>query len=137
MELIFTLDGIAEAVAELWTKTGEGKVFAIHGEMGAGKTTFVYVLCEYLNVVDTVSSPTFPIINEYETGEGQTIYHIDLYRLSGIDEARQAGVEEAINSGNTCFVEWSERAPALFPDDSIHLYFTVINETTRRVRIGD
>lgn len=137
MELTFTLKTMAAAAAELLAETGEKRVFAIHGEMGAGKTTFVYALCKNLGVVDDVSSPTFPIINEYETASGKSIFHIDLYRLDDINEALQAGVGEAIDSGDTCFVEWPERAPAFFGEDSIHLYLTVINETTRLIRTGD
>ena len=137
MQFTFTLSTIHETAARLLDLTGKDKVFALHGEMGTGKTTFVYALCEKLGVVDAVSSPTFPIINEYETEAGETVFHIDLYRLGGPQEAVQAGVEETILSGNTCFVEWPERAPSLFPPATIHLYFQLVNDSTRRLTIGD
>ena len=137
MDMTFTLSELKETAEHLLQRSGSKRVFALHGEMGAGKKTFVQALCEILGVIDRISSPTFPIINEYQTNAGETIFHIDLYRLKGAEEAVQAGVEEALNSGDTCFVEWPGRAPEIFPAEKVDVYFEVVNETTRRIRIGD
>ena len=136
MELNFTLDKIAEAAEKFATATGNYKVFALHGEMGAGKTTFVHALCEAAGVKENISSPTFSIINQYTTVQGQLIYHIDLYRLKDEEEAIQAGVEDCLYSGNTCFVEWPDKAPGIFPDNTLHIHITAIDGNTRKLKIN-
>jgi tRNA threonylcarbamoyladenosine biosynthesis protein TsaE len=136
MELRFTLDGIKEAARQFWQAGAGARVFALHGEMGAGKTTFVHALCDVKGVSSTVGSPTFSIINEY-VWPGGTIYHIDLYRLNNEEEAIRAGVEDCLYSGNICLVEWPERAEAIFPDDTIAVYLQAIDPQTRLLRIGD
>ena len=92
---------------------------------GCGETTFIHALCECKHVSTPVGSPTFSLVNEYVyTGaEGErTIFHIDLYRLKDEEEAVQAGIEDCIYSGALCFVEWPERAPGIFPEDTIHVF---------------
>jgi len=136
MNLTFTLDEI-QSVAKLFIQlVTHRKIFAFHGQMGAGKTTFIHALCDEWQVKDIVSSPTFSIINEYESNTGR-IFHIDLYRLTDMEEAIHAGVEECICSGNRCLVEWPERAAALFPEETVHVYLHAINEQTRHIRIAD
>ena len=107
--------------------------------MGAGKTTFIHALCDAKGVKDRVSSPTFSLINEYEydAGENQPkkkIYHIDLYRLRDEEEARQAGIEDCLDGGQICLVEWPEKAPDLFPPDTFHVTIEVIDEQTRSLQ---
>lgn len=128
MDLNFTLENIDQAAKQLLAQTGSDRVFAFHGEMGAGKTTFINALCKALQVKDSISSPTFSIINQYATADNTIVYHLDLYRLKSEQEAINAGVEDCLFSGNTCFVEWPEKAPAIFPDDS--LYITIISTGT-------
>lgn len=144
MELEFSLDQIRQAAQSFWNFTGENIVVALHGPMGAGKTTFIHALCDNKKVMDTVGSPTFSIINEYHyAGENRVnvtekiIYHMDLYRIRSEEEARQAGVEDCLYSGHTCLVEWPEKAISLFPPATIHVYLDIINTTTRRLRISD
>lgn len=136
MNLTFTLDEI-QSVAKLFIQqVTHRKIFAFHGQMGAGKTTLIHALCNEWQVKDIVSSPTFSIINEYDNKTG-SIFHIDLYRLTDMEEAINAGVEDCICSGSRCLVEWPERAAALFPDDTVHVYLHAINEQTRHLRIAD
>ena len=135
MEVEFTLNNIREAAKEMLMVTAGYKVFALHGEMGAGKTTFVHALCETMGVKDAITSPTFSIINQYKTVDEEIIFHIDLYRIKDEEEAINAGIEDCLYSGNTCMVEWPERAPTLFPDDSLHLTLQVVNTNTRRIII--
>ena len=115
MDVSFSLDNIRDAAKELLNAIGERSVIALHGEMGAGKTTLVHAVCDLLAVEDAVGSPTFSIINEYSSANGRTLWHIDLYRLKDAAEAAAAGVEDCIYSGNLCFVEWPEIAPGIFP----------------------
>jgi tRNA threonylcarbamoyladenosine biosynthesis protein TsaE len=134
MEVNFSLNGIEAAAKNLLTQTGNYKVFAFHGEMGAGKTTFIHALCEAMGITDVVTSPTFSIINQYKTKEGQTVYHMDLYRIKDENEAINAGVEDCLYSGNVCLVEWPEKAPGVFPDETLHIYITSIDDNTRKLK---
>lgn len=136
MELIFTLDAIDTAAATFISAINERNVIAFHGEMGAGKTTFVHAVCKSLKIESIISSPTFSIINEYELPGGKVIYHMDLYRLKNESEAIAAGVEDYIYSGNLCLVEWPEKAQALFPEDTVHCYFTLITDNERKLQIN-
>lgn len=137
MDILFTKNSIAVAAADLWQAAKAFPVWAFHAPMGAGKTTFISALCkDILNVRDTVSSPTFAIINEYQSPVAGTIYHMDWYRLKGEEEAIAAGVEEALQSGRLCLVEWPDVAPLLLPDDALHIHLSVIDETTRRLTTG-
>jgi tRNA threonylcarbamoyladenosine biosynthesis protein TsaE len=104
--------------------------------MGAGKTTFITALCHALGVTNAVSSPTFSIINEYRSADGERIYHMDLYRLKDETEAMNAGVEDAIYSGDLCLVEWPEKAPGIFPPDTVHCYLQSVAGNQRKLQIN-
>ena len=140
MKIEFTLDNIKETAARLLLVLGDKKVIAFHGSMGAGKTTFIHALCDIKGVKDVVSSPTFSIINEYnyiEDAVKQMIYHIDLYRLKDEQEAARAGVEDCLNDDHLCFVEWPDKAPGLFPDNTLHVFIEAIDFETRRLTLKD
>ena len=140
MEWIITPDNIKKIATAFWNLSEETTVFAFYGSMGAGKTTFINALCDVKKVKDTVSSPTYSIINEYlftENGILKKIYHIDLYRLKDEWEAQQAGVEDCLYSNHICLVEWPEKALFLFPPDTMHVYINALNPETRRIRIAD
>jgi tRNA threonylcarbamoyladenosine biosynthesis protein TsaE len=134
MELEFTLLNIDHAAATFWQHLADRTIFAFHGPLGAGKTTFIKQLCRQKAVTSMVSSPTFSIINEYAY-PGGSLYHIDLYRLKDEEEAMRAGVEDCLYSGKTCLVEWPERAPGLFPENTVSVYFGVVNPETRIISI--
>jgi tRNA threonylcarbamoyladenosine biosynthesis protein TsaE len=133
MDLNFTLGEIQAIAATILQQAGNKKVFALHGEMGAGKTTLVHALCEQLGVKSAITSPTFSIINEYATGTGVIIFHLDLYRLKNEQDAFYAGVEDCLYSGNYCFAEWPEKAPGIFPPDTVHLTLTASGANTRKL----
>ncbi|MDI3318914.1 tRNA (adenosine(37)-N6)-threonylcarbamoyltransferase complex ATPase subunit type 1 TsaE [Pinibacter soli] len=134
MQLTFTLDELPAVAEKFWQENEGKKVFSFHGNMGAGKTTFIMALAKAKKVKNTISSPTYSIINEYGYDSGK-IYHMDLYRLKDTEEAIQAGVEDALYSGNICLVEWPERAVELFPDDNVNVYLEVVNGSTRNISI--
>ncbi len=138
MEFYFTLDNIREVANLFWNYVGDSRVFAFHGNMGSGKTTFIHALCDVKGVADPVGSPTFSIINEYafndEEGE-KKIFHIDLYRLKDKEEAMHAGVEDCLYSDHISFVEWPERAPGIFPEQTVHVYIDIADPANRKLRI--
>ena len=136
MNRTFTLSEIDIVAKEFLRQVGAPRVIAFHGNMGAGKTTFVRAVCRAKGVEDAVSSPTFSIVNEYRGREGK-IFHIDLYRLRDEREVLQAGVEDCLYSGELCLVEWPERAATLFPAQTVHVFLEVVTQTERRIVIGD
>lgn len=132
MEISFGLPDIRAAAEQCWQQFPLQKVFAFHGEMGAGKTTFIHALCAVKGVTDTVGSPTFSIINQYDSPGGK-IFHIDLYRLKDEEEALRAGVEDVLYSGEICLVEWPDRAPGIFPPETVELWIEALDPLTRRI----
>ena len=116
-----TLDAIDSVAAQFVDLMGDYTVFAFNGEMGAGKTTFINALSRALGVdEDPTSSPSFAIINEYRSSTtAELIYHFDLYRLENLEEAFDIGVEDYLDSGALCFLEWPERIADSLPDDTV------------------
>lgn len=116
MEITFSLeeiDHVAQQVLALNIKN----IILLHGSMGAGKTTFIKAMAKQLGVKDMTSSPTFSIVNEYESGDGKPLYHFDLYRLNSEEEAYDMGIDEYFYSGSLCLIEWPEKTPNLIPLD--------------------
>lgn len=108
------------------------RIFAFHGEMGAGKTTFIKTICDYLNVTDTVSSPTFAIVNEYITNDSGSVYHFDLYRIKSWTEMLEIGYEDYFYSGNYCLLEWPEKIVNLLPEETVHVDIVVSPDGSKR-----
>ena len=132
MELVYGLEHIDKAADEVYNAVSGRSILAFTGEMGAGKRTFIQALCRRMGVKGVMGSPTFSIINEYEAEKGP-VYHIDLYRCRDEEEAIRAGVEDCLYSGWTCLVEWPSRAPSLFPEETIRIGITEINDHTRKI----
>ena len=102
----------------------EERFFAFFGKMGVGKTTLIKEMCARLGVEDNVCSPTFAIINEYSSGEGEPVYHFDFYRLKNLDEAYDLGYEEYFYSGYYCFSEWTEKIEPILPEHYLRIDIT-------------
>jgi tRNA threonylcarbamoyladenosine biosynthesis protein TsaE len=115
MEITFSLDEINE-VAKQILEQNPNKVILFHGEMGVGKTTMIKALAKELGVSEMTSSPTFSLVNEYQTANNQIIYHFDFYRLNNEIEALDMGADEYLYSENWCFIEWAEKIPNLIPE---------------------
>ena len=115
MTITFSIEQLAE-VAQQILDQNPNKVILFNGEMGVGKTTLIKQLCKTLGVNDATSSPTFSIVNEYQTNNNQTVYHFDFYRLNKETEALDMGVDDYLYSGNWCFIEWAEKIPSLIPE---------------------
>lgn len=113
------LKNIAEELIQLFDKS---KVVLFYGHMGAGKTTFINLLCNTLGIVGDTSSPTFSIVNEYLLKNKEIIYHFDFYRLKSEEEAYDLGYEDYLYSGNLCLIEWPEKIASLLPEDVIEFH---------------
>lgn len=131
------LNAIDRAAEEFISLIGPGRIIAISGDMGAGKTTFIQALCRVLGVSQIVTSPTFALINEYFTFEGESIYHFDLYRIKNPDELFDIGYEDYFFSGAYCFIEWPEKASALIPEEALQVVIKVLEDEARQIIIED
>ena len=127
---IAEIDNIA---AGLWEQGRHYKTWAFYAPMGAGKTTVIHAVCALLGVEEAISSPTFALINEYRSPEAGTIFHMDWYRLKDEEEAIHAGMEDAILSGNYCFIEWPEKAEGILPEDVFVIRIETVDENTRKI----
>lgn len=114
---------------------GNEKVFIFEGDMGAGKTTFIKNFCKHLGIADVVSSPTYSIVNEYESPNGP-VFHFDFYRIKDIREAYDLGYEEYFYGGGVCLIEWPERVEELLPEKLIKVEIKVLDENRRLFRFS-
>ena len=132
---IASLESLPEAAREFLSLMGDQTVYAFHGEMGAGKTTFIRELVKALGVdEDEANSPSFSIINEYRSDTtAELIYHFDLYRLESVDEALEIGVEDYFDSAALCLLEWPERIEPLLPDDTVVVKISVDPDDNSRL----
>lgn len=135
MEIVFALENIEVTASRFLQICGDRKVFAFSGDLGAGKTTFINSLCKVLGVEENVTSPTYSIIQEYLSVNNNIIYHIDLYRIKSSREAMDAGTEDCINSKEICMVEWPERVPDIFPDDTVFTSIEILSANERKLII--
>ena len=131
---IKSIDSIADAAQEFIAQMGDNKIFAFYGSMGAGKTTFVKALCEAMGVTDTVNSPTFAIVNEYDTPLGCPIYHFDFYRIKRLAEVYDMGYEDYFYGRGLCFIEWPELVEELLPEDTVKVTIEEQPDGTRLVK---
>lgn len=138
MEFIYQEKDLAAIAEQLLASANGKKTFLFTGEMGAGKTTLIKQLCSYLGTSDEIFSPTYSIVNEYEyngpLGHG-LIYHLDLYRLHKIDEALQIGIEEYLDSGHYCFIEWPELIEALIDPSAVRIKIDIQPLSDRKISI--
>ena len=133
MEIIITdIEHIGDAARQFVDAIGDHRVFAFYGSMGAGKTTFIKAICEQLGVEDVITSPTFAIVNEYETND-RPIFHFDFYRIKRLEEVYDMGYEDYFYSGSICFIEWPELIEELLPDDAVRVTITEQLDGSRTV----
>ena len=123
-------------VAQHIIKETTSKTLCFYGSMGAGKTTLIKALVKELGGTDTVSSPTFGIVNEYHHIDGSVLgYHFDFYRLNDETEALDLGFEDYLNQDTWIFIEWPEKIPSFLPDDALDLHIEILDETTRKITL--
>lgn len=114
----------------------QSNVIAFFGSMGSGKTTFIKAICKVLGTPESVSSPTFTIVNEYSTNRGFPIYHFDFYRINKLEEAYDIGIEEYFYSDGLCLIEWSEKIESILPPDAIRVTITTNPDLSRTVTLS-
>ena len=135
---IESLERIQEAAKNFVANMGDNTVFAFYGKMGAGKTTFVKAICEELGVEDTITSPTFAIVNEYRSDlAGELIYHFDFYRIKKLDEVYDMGYEDYFYSGAICFIEWPELIEELLPGNTVKVSIEELESGEREVILSE
>ncbi len=132
---IARLDDLKVVVDAILTNYTQDKIFCFYGNLGAGKTTLIKEICERLQVVDVIASPTYPIINEYKTNDNKVVYHIDLYRLKSLDEAINIGIEDYLYADNYCFIEWPDNFESILPDKHIKIKMTKLEDDIRNIEI--
>jgi tRNA threonylcarbamoyladenosine biosynthesis protein TsaE len=131
MEYSYNLSEI-DSIAQQIINQNPEKVILFHGEMGAGKTTFIKALAKVLGVEKATSSPTFSLVNEYDAKEG-LVYHFDVYRLKNEQEAFDFGIEDYLYSGHWCFIEWAEKIPNLIPENHSVITLSMLENGNRKI----
>jgi tRNA threonylcarbamoyladenosine biosynthesis protein TsaE len=126
---------LKQVAGEILNLTKEFNIVCFYGSMGSGKTTLIKKICNKAEVIDFVNSPTFSIVNEYYTNSNQKIYHFDFYRLDKIEQAKEIGVEEYLDSGNLCLIEWPEKIEALLPHSILKIDIDVLINDIRKISI--
>jgi tRNA threonylcarbamoyladenosine biosynthesis protein TsaE len=127
---------LSSAAKQLLKQSGENKIFAFYGSMGAGKTTFIKAICESLGAIDTVTSPTFTLVNEYKTSDGESIFHIDFYRIKKQEEVFDFGIEEYLSGDSYCFMEWPELIEEILPPETVKVKISVDKNEQRILLIS-
>jgi tRNA threonylcarbamoyladenosine biosynthesis protein TsaE len=137
MELIIKDKRHLPAAAKQILKYSENKkIFAFYGSMGTGKTTIIKAVCEYLGAIDIATSPTFTIVNEYRTASGESLFHIDFYRIKKQDEVYDFGIEEYLSGNSYCFMEWPELIEELLPPETVVVRISVDDREQRILSIS-
>lgn len=134
---IASLSEIDAAAQKFLSEIGDNRLLAFYGNMGAGKTTFTVAICKALGVKDSVNSPTFAIVNEYECASGELLYHFDFYRIRNNAEAMDIGVEDYFYSGNLCIMEWPENVEDLLPMETKKIRIAVNPDLSRTISWED
>lgn len=131
----YHLDQIEDAARQVIACAGDEKIWVFQGQMGAGKTTLIKALSKEMNVLDQVSSPTFGIVNEYETNSGQRIFHFDFYRMDDPTEALDIGIEEYFYSGEYCWIEWAEKIAQFLPEEFLLIKISIESDQGRTITL--
>ncbi len=135
MKQTYTLNELPKIAKEI-ISTAKHKVLLFYGEMGTGKTTLIKEIVKQLGVKDVANSPTFALVNEYLSQKGETIYHFDFYRIEKEEEVFDIGIEEYLYNNNWCFIEWPEKVENLLPLESVEIYLTLNQDSTRNIQIN-
>lgn len=130
--VVESLDGLKDVAKEIISSLEDRNIVAFCASMGAGKTTVISAIMEQLGSKDTVTSPTFALVNQYATAEGDAVYHFDFYRINRIEEVFDMGYEEYFYSGDLCLIEWPELIADLLPEEAMIVRIEILSPTERR-----
>tara|TARA_R110001592_G_scaffold32473_1_gene113608 strand:+ start:802 stop:1209 length:408 start_codon:yes stop_codon:yes gene_type:complete len=134
MDKNYSLENLSEVAAEL-ISSAKNKTLLFYGQMGVGKTTLIKEICEQLAVLDTISSPTFSLVNEYETSKKEKVFHFDFYRITDEEEALDMGIEEYFDNNDWCLIEWPENIENLLPLDAVEIHLSILEDQNRNIQI--
>ena len=136
--IIKDLAAIDSAARQFLSETSGHNIIALYGSMGAGKTTFTAALCRALGIDgESLSSPTFALVNEYRTRSGGSVFHFDFYRIDKIAEALDIGFYEYIDSGCLCIMEWPENIEEILPEETLRVHIAVLPDGSRSLTWQD
>ena len=124
------------AIAKEIIFQSNNKILLFYGQMGVGKTTLIKEICRQLGVLDNISSPTFSLVNEYQTSTQEIIYHFDFYRIDDEEEALDMGIEDYFESQNWCLIEWPENIENLLPLDAVEIHLTLLDDGQRNIQLN-
>jgi tRNA threonylcarbamoyladenosine biosynthesis protein TsaE len=130
----YSLENLSEVATEL-ISSAKNKTLLFYGQMGVGKTTLIKEICKQLGVLDTISSPTFSLVNEYETSKIEKVYHFDFYRIEQEEEALDIGIEEYFDNNDWCLIEWPENIENLLPLDAVEIHLSILKDQNRNIQI--
>lgn len=130
----YSLENLSEVATEL-ISSAKNKTLLFYGQMGVGKTTLIKEICKQLGVLDTISSPTFSLVNEYETSKIEKVYHFDFYRIEQEEEALDIGIEEYFDNNDWCLIEWPENIENLLPLDAVEIHLSILEDQNRNIQI--
>ena len=124
------------SIAKEVIASAEHRMLLFYGDMGVGKTTLIKEICSQLGVLDTISSPTFSLVNEYQTNKNETVYHFDFYRIENQEEAYDIGIEDYFDSNHWCLVEWPENVENLLPLEFVEIQLSRLDNNQRKIQIN-
>ncbi len=130
----YSIHNLSEIASELISSVNN-KTLLFYGQMGVGKTTLIKEVCKQLGVLDNISSPTFSLVNEYQTKNNEKVFHFDFYRINDEEEALDMGIEEYFYSNNWCLIEWPENIKNLLPLDAVEIHLTVLENQQRNIQL--
>ncbi len=130
----YSLDNLSEIASEI-IASAENKTLLFFGEMGVGKTTLIKEICKVLGVTDSISSPTFSLVNEYETSKKEKVFHFDFYRITDEEEALDMGIEEYFDNNDWCLIEWPKNIENLLPLDAVEIHLSTLNDGKRNIQL--
>ncbi len=130
-----SIDSLKDIVIDLLELLNDHQVVALEGQMGAGKTTFIQQVLKAMGIEELDGSPTYSLINQYESPFYGTVYHLDLYPLNSLEEIFDIGIEELLYQKCICLIEWPEKMIELLPDNTIWVYLRVEEDFSRTITI--
>lgn len=134
MNTNYSLENLSEIASEI-IASAENKTLLFFGEMGVGKTTLIKEICKKLGVLDSISSPTFSLVNEYETSKEEKVFHFDFYRITDEEEALDMGIEEYFDNNDWCLIEWPKNIENLLPLDAVQIHLSILNDGKRNIQL--
>ena len=130
----YSLDDLS-TIATTIISSVENKTLLFYGQMGVGKTTLIKEICNQIGVLDPISSPTFSLVNEYQTSKKKKVFNFDFYRIEAEEEAFDLGIEEYFDTGDWCLIEWPENIENLLPLGAVQIHLTILEDEQRNIQL--